>query len=122
MTPSLMKSSQALWPKSWSATAVLFMRFSSPSFSGPALGGGDHDPASFRIDRADDAMAPRHVRGRALELHALGGEIRVGAVHVLDHEIERRLLGGAGLAHALHRRHESHAGRMARLDVQIVHR
>src|SRR5438067_7535022 len=119
MTPSLMKSSQTLWPKSWSATARLFVRISSPPFSDPALGGGEHDPASFRIDRADDAMAPRHVRGRTLELHTLRGQVGVGAVHVLDHEIERRLLGGTGLAHALHRRHESDAGRMTGLDVEI---
>src|SRR5258706_708669 len=120
MRPSLMKSSQMLWPRSWSWAHGFFMS-RSPVVSGARLRGRQHDPTAFRVDRGHDAMAPRHVRGRTLELHALRREVAVGAIHVLDHEVERRLLRRARLTHPLHGRHESDAGRMAGLDVEIIH-
>src|SRR6266446_1864563 len=120
MSPSLMKSSQMLWPRSCSATAGLFIGISSRA-SNAALRGREHDAAAFGIDGDDDAMAPGHVGGRTLELDALRRKIAVRAVHVLDHEVERGLFRRTGLAHPLHRRHEADAGRMARLDIEIVH-
>src|SRR6185503_7396369 len=107
MTPSLMKSSQMLWSRSCSSTVLLFIGELLPgAFSDPSLAGGEHDRATLGIHGAHDAMAPRHVRGRTLELDALRREVGVGAVHVLHHEVEHGLLGRAGLAHALHRGHE----------------
>src|SRR5439155_11927259 len=122
MSPSLIVSSQTLWPSSWSATQGFFIGGPSLRDSTSPLRGGEHHPASLGIDRGDDTVPPGHVRRRALELDPLRGKSAVGAVHVLHHEIERRLLRGTGLAHALHRRHEPHAGRVTGLHEEVVHR
>src|SRR5262245_2177836 len=119
MSPSLMVSSQALWPRSCSATSdVCFMK--RLLCGSGLLGLREHHGASLGIGGAHDAMTPRHVRGRALEHDALGRERFVRAVDVLHHEVERRLLRGAGLAHVRHRRHEPEARRRAGLDPEIV--
>src|SRR6267143_3533556 len=91
-SPSLIVSSQTLWPRSWSATQGVFIGLLRPPGSAFPLRGGEHHAAAFGIDRAHDPMAPRHVRRRTLELDAPRREGVIRAVHVLHHEIERRLL------------------------------
>src|SRR6185436_7754535 len=103
MSPSLMVSSQALWPRSCSATSDEdFMERLLRSLGSGLLGLREHHGAPLGIGGAHDAMAPGHVRGWTFEHHALGREGLVRAVHVLHHEVERRLLRGARLAHLRH--------------------
>src|SRR6185436_10558131 len=103
--PSLMLSSQTLCPRSWSwtqgdllMTAILAGRGGTRLH---LLPGREHHAAAFRVARGADAVAPRHVARRSVEHHALGRQRGIGRVDVLDEEIDRRLLRGARLAHAL---------------------
>src|SRR5262245_14841681 len=120
INPSLMVSSQTLWPSSWrSVMGVWSMGLGFASALALALWRRQHHAPAVRVGRADGAMAPRLVRRRPLEHHAARREIGVGLVHVFHHEVERRLLGRRG-RHALHRRHESEARGAPGLDHQVL--
>src|SRR2546425_5989207 len=66
-------------------------------------------------------MAPWHVLGRLIEHHALADQVTVGAIDVIDDEIERWLTWRAPLLRRPgHGRHESQTRARPGLDEQVV--
>src|SRR5439155_22780561 len=77
--------------------------------------------AAFRVTTDRHAVAPRPIRRRLLERHALRDQVAVHAIHVLHEEVERGLARRAPLLRRpRHRCHEADAGRGRGADREIA--
>src|SRR5437870_2002783 len=123
--PRRMKSSHTLCPRFRSCSMRLLMLFSGfphPRRSGTSCDAlREADGAALGVAQDGDPVAPGHVLGRLLERDPLEGELAVGPVHVLHHEVERGLARRPPLLRRPgHRGHETHARRGAGLHHEVI--